>query len=145
MHHKRSSYALVSRRTSSAFSITSPHRVFPSWILDVWYPLTFISKPRGEVCYFLVIFAMHASTIVFTVSCLPGALDWLSKTEFPMQAESVNGETWAMIGCMVIQTAVRASISLSSDAINDLFSPTSPWSMRYYHMVNYSTLTRWPP
>ena len=97
------------------------------------------------MCYFLVVFAMHASTIVFTVSFLPGALDWLGKTEFPMQAEAVSGETWAMIGCMVIQTAVRASISLSSDVINDLFSSTSPWSMRYYHMVNHSTHTRWPP
>ena len=111
MHHKRSYYALVSS-TSRVFS-DFPSLYFPSWILDVWYPLTFISKPRGEVCYFLLVLAMHVGTMAFTVSILPRALDWLTKSEFPMHVGIVNGEIWAMIACMVIQTAIRASIYLS--------------------------------
>ena len=56
---------------------------------------------------------MHTATIAFTVSLLPGALDWLKKTEFSMHIDNVNGEFLAMIACMVIQSAVRASISLA--------------------------------
>lgn len=94
-------------------------------MLDVWYPLTFISKPRGEVCYFLLVISMHIGTIGFTFFALPRAIDWLSRTEFPMQADNVSGETWAMVACMVIQTAIRASISLSSASVDVTNHPIS--------------------
>lgn len=63
------------------------------------------------MCYFLLLLAMHIGTIIFTVSVLPQALDWISLTEFPMHAGSVNGEACAMVICMLIQATVRASIS----------------------------------
>lgn len=143
MPHQRSHCPLVSGYLRCILDIL-PSSCFPSWTLDVWYPLTFISKPRGEVCYFLIILAMHTGTITFTLSVLPRALEWLSWTDFPMHADNVNGETWAMVACMGIQTGIRASIPISSDVTNDLSASNSPWSMRYYHLVNYSTYTRWP-
>jgi len=79
-----------------------------SWLLDVWYPLTFISKPRGEVCYFLLLLAMHAGIIGFTARALPRSLDWLTTMDGPfrMQTENVKGEWWAMIACMAIQIVI---------------------------------------
>ena len=97
---------------STSIDLTLPR--FTRWMLDVWYPLTCISKPRGEVCYFLLVLALHIGTIGYTAITLPETLGWLKGTEFPMQAESVNGEAWAMITCMVIQTAIRVFIPLRS-------------------------------
>jgi len=65
-----------------------------------------------------------------------------------MHADSVNGEAWAMVACMMIQTVVRASIPLSSaeaDVTEDLTSSNSRRPLRDYHLVNYPTHKSWSP
>jgi hypothetical protein len=61
-----------------------------------------------------------------------------------MHADSVNGEACAMVACMVIQIAVRASISpLRSDLTRSTYFPyNSTRSLRYYHLVDSSTHTK---
>jgi len=92
-------------------SITSAAVILP-WMLDVWYPLTFISKPRGEVCYFLLLLSMHIGTIGFTLHGLPQTVDWLTRMGLSMPAQSVYGQAWAMIACMMIQTAILLGLCI---------------------------------
>jgi len=86
-------------------SLTSTAVTLP-WLLDIWYPLTFMSKPIGEVGYFLIVLAIHVGTIGFTVNTLPPIVEWLSRQNSPMPDQAVSREAWAMVVCMAIQIII---------------------------------------
>lgn len=127
------------------------------WILDVYYPLTWVSKPKGQVLYVLSVMLFQCGTFghnvtkrcsLYLVSFVgfavawcyitPIACWWISNGSNHQIYRRIFRYSWTVAACLVTQIVIRKS--LSYDLLpTKLTSHTSNNCSPAYNPQNFST------
>ena len=100
------------------------------WILDVYYPLTWVSKPKGQVLYVLSVMLFQCGTFGHNVAkyCLlylaffvgfavawcyitPIACWWISNGSYPQGYRRIFRYSWIVATCLLAQIVLRKCLS----------------------------------
>lgn len=132
------------------------------WILDVYYPLTWVSKPKGQVLYVLSVMIFQCGTFGHNVAkyCLlyliffvgfavawcyitPIACWWISTGAYHQSYRRIFRFSWTVAACLLTQIVIRKCLSFHLLPIK-LMSQISNYHRPAYNPHNFSTYPSGP-